>query len=84
MKTPLPRRHFLRQAACAGMGAAPLINTLLNLRLAGSVAAAAPGVNDYRALVCLFLPEDGNYLLQQISQNFHETEKNAVLCFIAK
>ncbi len=56
MKTPLPRRHFLRQAACAGMGAAPLINTLLNLRLAGSVAAAAPGVNDYRALVCLFLP----------------------------
>lgn len=38
------------------MGAAPLINTLLNLRLAGSVAAAAPGPNDYRALVCLFLP----------------------------
>ena len=33
-----------------------MINTLLNLRLAGSVAAAAPGVNDYRALVCLFLP----------------------------
>ena len=56
MKSSLPRRHFLRQAACAGMSAGPLINTLLNLRLAGSVAAAAPGPEDYRALVCLFFP----------------------------
>lgn len=56
MNTALPRRHFLRHAACAGMSAVPLVNTLLNLRLAGSVAAAAPGPDDYRALVCLFFP----------------------------
>lgn len=37
------------------MGVAPLVNTLLNLRLAGSAAAAA-GPDDYRALVCLFFP----------------------------
>ncbi|MCB1211277.1 MAG: DUF1501 domain-containing protein, partial [Verrucomicrobiales bacterium] len=55
MKNALPRRHFLRRAACAGMGVAPLVNTLLNLRLAGSAAAAA-GPDDYRALVCLFFP----------------------------
>ena len=51
---PLSRRSFLGQANCAAIGALPVLNTLLNLKLAGSVAAAAPGANDYRALVCLF------------------------------
>lgn len=49
------RRRFLRQA-CSGMSALPVLNTLLNLRLASSVANAAPPANgEYRALVCLFL-----------------------------
>jgi uncharacterized protein (DUF1501 family) len=56
MNSRLSRRHFLRQAACSGMGAGPLINTLLNLRLAGSLAAAEPATEEYRALICLFLP----------------------------
>ncbi|MES2438816.1 MAG: DUF1501 domain-containing protein [Verrucomicrobiota bacterium] len=50
----LSRRGFLGQANCALISALPIMNTLLNLRLAGSAAAqGAPG--DYKALVCLFL-----------------------------
>ncbi|HMO05080.1 MAG TPA: DUF1501 domain-containing protein [Kiritimatiellia bacterium] len=51
----LTRRRFLGQASCAAVSAIPVINTLLNLKLAGSVAAAEPGAGEYRALVCLFL-----------------------------
>jgi len=51
---PTTRRGFLGQANCALISALPIMNTLLNLRLAGSAAAqGAPG--DYKALVCLFL-----------------------------
>ena len=50
----LTRRSFLGQANCALVSALPIMNTLLNLRLAGSAAAqGAPG--DYKALVCLFM-----------------------------
>lgn len=51
----LSRRRFLGEASCAAVSAIPVINTLLNLKLAGSVAAAEPGAGEYRALVCLFL-----------------------------
>ncbi len=38
------------------MSSLPVLNTLLNLRLAESIAAAtAPAAGEYRALVCLFL-----------------------------
>ena len=47
----ISRRQFLGEASCAGISALPVLSTLLNLRLAGSVSAAnAPGT-DYRALV---------------------------------
>lgn len=49
------RRGFLGQANCALVSALPIMNTLLNLRLAGSAAAQEAGGNDYKALVCLFL-----------------------------
>lgn len=52
---PMSRRRFLGQASCAAVTAVPMINTILNLKLAGSVAAAEPGPGEYRALVCLFL-----------------------------
>lgn len=52
---PISRRRFIGQASCAAVSAVPLLNTLLNLKLAGSVAAAEPGAGEYRALVCLFL-----------------------------
>jgi uncharacterized protein (DUF1501 family) len=52
MKT---RRQFLGQASCAAVSAIPLLNTLLNLRLASSMAnAAAPAAGEFRALVCIF------------------------------
>lgn len=38
------------------MGGLPMLNTLLNLKLAGTLAAAEPAPSDYRALVCLFFP----------------------------
>jgi uncharacterized protein (DUF1501 family) len=52
MKT---RRTFLRQGSCAAISSVPILNTLLNLRMAGSLAAATPASNEYRALVCIFL-----------------------------
>lgn len=55
MKPLFSRRHFLRHA-CGGAATLPVLNTLLNLRLAGSLAAAEPAVDEYRALICVFLP----------------------------
>lgn len=52
---PTSRRNFLGQANCALISALPIMNTLLNLRLAGSAAAAEGDATDYKALVCLFL-----------------------------
>ncbi|MCB1088294.1 MAG: DUF1501 domain-containing protein, partial [Verrucomicrobiae bacterium] len=52
MKLSRSRRSFLRQSALT----LPAWNTLLNLRLAGSLAAADPTPGDYRSLVCVFFP----------------------------
>ncbi|WP_035608471.1 DUF1501 domain-containing protein [Haloferula sp. BvORR071] len=50
------RRRFLGQASCSAVSAIPVLNTLLNLRLASSIAnAAPPQASEYRALVCLFM-----------------------------
>jgi uncharacterized protein (DUF1501 family) len=49
------RRQFLGQANCALVSALPVMNTLMNLRLAGSAAAADGNITGYKALVCLFL-----------------------------
>lgn len=56
MAQPLSRRRFLGELPCATLGAAGIVGTLLNLRLAGTLAAQslAPGT-DYRAIVCVFL-----------------------------
>jgi uncharacterized protein (DUF1501 family) len=52
----LTRRRFIGQASCAAVSSISVLNTLLNLKLAGSLAAAnPPAPNEYRALVCLFL-----------------------------
>ncbi len=58
MKHPSPstRRQFLGQASCAAVSSIPVLNTLLNLQLAGKLAAVtAPTNTEYRALVCIFL-----------------------------
>lgn len=52
----ISRRKFFGQASCAAISGVSVLNTLLNLRLAGDLAAAEPPAdNEYRALVCLFL-----------------------------
>jgi uncharacterized protein (DUF1501 family) len=51
---PTSRRTFLRQLNCAAIGSSAILNTLINLRLANSVAAQSTPP-DNKALVCLFL-----------------------------
>ena len=51
---PISRRGFLRQLNCAAVGSSAILNTLLNLKLANSVAAQG-GPLDNKALVCIFL-----------------------------
>lgn len=51
---PLSRRGFLKQLNCAAIGSSAILNTLLNLRLANTVAAQSLPL-DNKALVCLFL-----------------------------
>ncbi len=50
----ISRRRFLGHVNCAAISSLPILNTLLNLKLTGNLAAAtAPA--DHRVLVCLFL-----------------------------
>ncbi len=60
------RREFIRQAACAGvgLGLTTMVNQLAPLRLANA-AMAQQDVNDYKALICIFLSggNDSNNLI---------------------
>ena len=47
-----------------------MINTLLNLKLAGSVAAAEPIDGEYRALVCLFLNGGNDSFNMLVPKNY--------------
>jgi uncharacterized protein (DUF1501 family) len=47
------RRSFIRQTACAALGASGLISTIWDLRKLS--AATSSGPTDYKALVCIFL-----------------------------
>lgn len=52
----LTRRALLQlYGGCGAMAATSLVSEILNLRLVNSAAAAIPGLNDYKALVCVFL-----------------------------
>lgn len=52
---PISRRGFIRQLNCAAVGSSAILNTLLNLKLANSVAAQGGPPDDGKALVCIFL-----------------------------
>jgi uncharacterized protein (DUF1501 family) len=58
------RREFLRQAACAAVGTAALTSAIRDLRFMNA-AVAQTGINDYKALVCVFLSggNDSNNLI---------------------
>jgi uncharacterized protein (DUF1501 family) len=62
--TPQSRREFLRQAACAAVGTAALSFTIRDLRFMNA-AVAQSNINDYKALVCIFLAggNDSNNLI---------------------
>ena len=50
------RRGFLSQSGCAALTSIPVLNTILNLTMAGRAAAqAAPPDGRRKALVCIFL-----------------------------
>jgi len=52
----MKRRRFLGEASCASVGSIAALSSIFNLRLTGSLAAAAePPEEDYKALVCIFM-----------------------------
>ncbi|HEY5791712.1 MAG TPA: DUF1501 domain-containing protein [Chthoniobacterales bacterium] len=55
MKEPngLTRRQFLVRAGCASLGSTGVLSALLNLGMAAKMAAS--DLNDYKAMVCVFL-----------------------------
>ncbi|MDB6019798.1 MAG: hypothetical protein JWR19_4287 [Pedosphaera sp.] len=58
------RRDFIRQAACAALGTAALTSAIRDLRFMNA-AVAQSNINDYKALVCIFLAggNDSNNLI---------------------
>lgn len=63
----ISRRQFLGQANCALVSALPVMSTLMNLRMAGSAAAAEGDPTGFKALVCLFL-NGGNDSFNMLAQ----------------
>jgi len=68
------RRDFIRQAACAAVGTAALSSTLRDLRLINA-AMAGTCVDDYKALVCIFLSggNDSNNMVIPIDAADYQT-----------
>jgi len=60
----ISRREFIRRAACAAVGTVAMNATIRDLRLMNA-AMAQSNVNDYKAIVCLFLAggNDSNNLI---------------------
>src|SRR5213593_4272096 len=60
----LNRREFIRKAACAAVGTMGMASTIRDLRFMNA-AVAQTNVNDYKALVCIFLAggNDSNNLI---------------------
>src|SRR5215471_14229776 len=58
------RRQFIRQAACAALGTAGLTCAIRDLRFMNA-AVAQSALDDYKALVCIFLAggNDSNNLI---------------------
>jgi len=54
------RRQLLKMAGgCGAMSSAPMLSTIFNMSLMKSIASAQAPVNDFKALVCVFL-DGGN------------------------
>src|SRR5215469_9534452 len=60
----ITRRDFIRKAACAAVGTAAMTAAIRDLRFMNA-AVAQSNINDYKALVCIFLAggNDSNNLI---------------------
>src|ERR1700742_1109613 len=60
----LSRRDFIRRAACAAVGTVAMTSAIRDLRFMNA-AMAQSSINDYKALVCIFLQggNDSNNLI---------------------
>jgi uncharacterized protein (DUF1501 family) len=65
------RRDFFRQAACAAVGTLSIATTIRDLRFINT-AAAQGTLNDYKALVCIFLGggNDSNNLIIPVGSEY--------------
>lgn len=70
IRRELNRREFIRQAACAAVGTAAMTCAIRDLRFMNA-AVAQSNINDYKALVCIFLAggNDSNNLIVPTLQN---------------
>src|SRR3954466_4166905 len=69
----LTRRQFLRQAACATVGTAALTAAIRDLRFMNA-AVAQSNINDYKALVCIFLAggnDSNNLIIPTITSEYN-------------
>src|SRR6266699_6468057 len=69
----LSRRDFIRQAACAAVGTAAMTAAIRDLRFMNA-AVAQSNINDYKALVCIFLAggNDSNNLIVPTIQSEYD------------
>src|SRR6266853_3970400 len=67
------RRDFIRQAACAAVGTAAMTAAIRDLRFMNA-AVAQSNINDYKALVCIFLGggNDSNNLIVPTIQSEYD------------
>jgi uncharacterized protein (DUF1501 family) len=65
------RRDFFRQAACAAVGTLSIATTIRDLRFINAAVAQTP-LNDYKALVCIFLSggNDSNNLIVPVGADY--------------
>jgi uncharacterized protein (DUF1501 family) len=69
----LSRREFLRTAACAAVGTAAMTAAIRDLRFMNA-AVAQTNINDYKALVCIFLAggnDSNNLIIPTITSEYN-------------
>src|SRR5581483_11359627 len=68
------RRQFIRQAACAALGTSALTCAIRDLRFMNA-AVAQSNINDYKALVCIFMAggNDSNNLIIPTIQSEYDS-----------
>ncbi len=79
----LSRRDFIRQAACAAVGTAAMTSAVRDLRFMNA-AVAQSNINDYKALVCIFLAggnDSNNLIIPTIPSEYtnYQTVRGQVL-----